>query len=522
MASNVQASAIATDGGLVLDRDPFSIPPGSAVILDNFEADADGGYSRIKGTVKYDTNELSNATVAGAGSGDMLMTALFTTTAATPVNMVLAGRGTIIAKSTGSGWTSVQTGRTSAEKYSFSLYNFNGTNKIVVADGANAAMSYDGSTVTALTATGAPSDPEVVEVFKNHIFFAGMASNKQEVVFAAPFAENDFTAANGAGSIKVDSPVIGLKTFRDKLIVFAQDEIYQIVGTSGADFQMNPITRKLGCLDRGTIQEVGGDIIFLAPDGLRTVAGTERIGDIELGTVSKPIQKRINEINFDNLNSLVIREKSQYRLFYPDDDDVETVSKGIIGALKRNLEGTVGWQWSDIIGIKPTCTDSKYFGSTEYIVHGDENGFVYRQEQSNRFNGSTADSSTGTAISAAYKSPDIVFGDSGVRKNMQRILLNIESEGDLDFSLLMRYNYNNSDTPQPSAISISETSGVAVFGNALSTFGTAVFGSFGSPLIRKSIEGSGFASAVHIIDTASTSPYSVRGFQLEYTPGGRY
>ena len=37
--------------------------------LDNFEADADGGYSRIKGTVKYDTNELSEASISGAGSG---------------------------------------------------------------------------------------------------------------------------------------------------------------------------------------------------------------------------------------------------------------------------------------------------------------------------------------------------------------------------------------------------------------------------------------------------------------------
>ena len=301
MASNVQASAISTDGGLVLDRDPFSIPPGAALILENYEPDADGGYSRIKGTVKYDTNELSNATISGAGSGVMLMTALFSTTAGT--DMVLAGRGTIIAKSTGSGWTSVQTGRTSAEKYTFAKYNFNGTNKIIVADGANAAMSYDGSTVTAITATGAPSDPESVEVFRNHIFFAGMASNKQEVVFAAPFAENDFTAANGAGSIKVDSPIVGMKTFRDRLIIFSKDEIYQITGTSIADFSMKPITRKLGCLDRNTIQEVGGDIIFLAPDGLRTVAGTERIDDIELGTVSKPIQKRINAIGFDNITS---------------------------------------------------------------------------------------------------------------------------------------------------------------------------------------------------------------------------
>jgi len=361
-----------------------------------------------------------------------------------------------------------------------------------------------------------------VEVFRNHIFFAGMGSNKQEVVFAAPFAENDFTAANAAGSIKVDSPIVGLKTFRDKLIVFSTDEIYQITGTGIADFQMKPITRKLGCLDRGSIQEVGGDIIFLAPDGLRTVAGTEKIDDIELGTVSKAIQKRINEINFENISSLVIREKSQYRLFYPEDDQVETSAEGIIGTLKRNLEGNVGFQWADIKGVKPACTDSMYFGTTEYIIHGDYDGYVYRQEQTNRFNGDASDSTSGTAIEAAYKSPDITFGDAGVRKSMQRILLNVESEGDLDFSLYMRYNYNNSDTPQPSAISISETSGVAVFGNSLSTFATAVFGSFGSPLIRKSIEGSGFSSAVHIIDTASTTPYSLRGFQLEYTPGGRY
>ena len=520
MASNVQASAISTDGGLVLDRDPFSLSPGAALILENYEPDADGGYSRIKGTVKYDTNELSNATISGAGGGVMLMTALFSTTAGT--DMVLAARGTIIAKSTGSGWTSVQTGRTSAEKYTFAKYNFNGTNKIIVADGANAAMSFDGSTATAITATGAPSDPESVEVFRNHIFFAGMGSNKQEVVFAAPFAENDFTAANGAGSIKVDSPVIGMKTFRDRLIVFSTDEIYQITGTSIADFSMKPVTRKLGCIDRNTIQEIGGDIIFLAPDGLRTVAGTERIDDIELGTVSKPIQKRINTIGFDNITSLVIREKSQYRLFYPTTNDVESRSFGIIGTLKRNLEGNIGFQWADIKGIKPACTDSMYFGTTEFIIHGDYDGFVYRQEQSDRFDGSTSDSTSGDAIEANFKSPDISIGDTGIRKSMQRILLNIEPEGELEFDLYMKYNYNNSDTPQPTAISITETTGIAAFGNSLSTFGTAVFGSTGSPIIRKSVEGSGFAAAVQIIDSASKKPYSIRGFQLEYTPGGRY
>ena len=37
-------------GGLVLDRDTFSIPPGAATQLQNFESfDIKGGYCRING-----------------------------------------------------------------------------------------------------------------------------------------------------------------------------------------------------------------------------------------------------------------------------------------------------------------------------------------------------------------------------------------------------------------------------------------------------------------------------------------
>ena len=55
------------------------------------------------------------------------------------------------------------------------------------------------------------------------------------------------------------------------------------------------------------------DLLFLSPDGLRTIAGTVRIGDVELGTVSRPIQPTIKSIaaNIDNLDitSAVLRSK---------------------------------------------------------------------------------------------------------------------------------------------------------------------------------------------------------------------
>ena len=70
--------------------------------------------------------------------------------------------------------------------------------------------------------------------------------------------------------------------------------------------QSVPVTKKnVGCLSGYSIQEIGGDLIFLAPDGLRTVAGTARIGDVELGTVSKAIQPLVTDLT-ESINSFII------------------------------------------------------------------------------------------------------------------------------------------------------------------------------------------------------------------------
>ena len=43
-------------GGLTLNKDVFSMAPGEALILQNFEPDIKGGYRRVDGTALYNTN----------------------------------------------------------------------------------------------------------------------------------------------------------------------------------------------------------------------------------------------------------------------------------------------------------------------------------------------------------------------------------------------------------------------------------------------------------------------------------
>ena len=108
----------------------------------------------------------------------------------------------------------------------------------------------------------------------------------------------------------------GLIVFRDTLINFSEEDIRKLDGTSVADFTLNTITNDLGCVRGDTIQEIGGDILFLGSDGVRFLGATERIGDFSLQLASRTIQDIFT--NFINparqFCSLKIREKNQYRM----------------------------------------------------------------------------------------------------------------------------------------------------------------------------------------------------------------
>ena len=310
--------------------------------------------------------------------------------------------------------------------------------------------------------------------------------------------------------------ITGLKVFRNELFVFCETSIFKITGTSSSTFAKAEVAKDIGTLSHHSIQEIGGDIIFLAADGLRTIAGTARIGDVELGTISKQVQERINEIGYDNVTSLVIGNKSQYRLFYPIDDGLERIQRGLIAVIKQNPNTQqMGFEYADIKGLKVSSCDSNLISNVETTVHGGYDGYVYKQDDSNVF---TRASSTEN-MDATFRSPDITMGDPGVRKNMQRVNLNWKPEGEVEASLFVKYNYDDVNTPQPEVISLTTDGSGAIFG--IAKFGTAAYGQGDLPITRQSVEGSGFAVAIKLTDTSNKIPFALKGFELEFTPGGR-
>ena len=502
--SQAQPSAFNCQGGLVLNRSTFMMQPGEALELENFEPDIEGGYRRINGFSKYVSAVVPHTTDS---SEKILMVATFG-------DLVVAARGEKIftASPAGSSWTERDTGRTSAGKYNFERYNFDGNNKLIVVDGTNAPTFFN----TAMSATDVSNSDvagsKFVTAFKSHMFYAGKSTTPQTLVFSQPFDEDAF--GSGAGSIKVDDVITGLKVFRDNLFIFCENRIFKLSGSSSSDFAISAVTRDIGCINGDTIQEFAGALIFLGPDGLRTVAGTARIGDVELGTISANVQSLFD----DNLSeagefeSLVIPDKTQYRIFFTKASQAKGSTQGVICVLKGQA-----FEFSKTKGIKPSATDTFVSAGNVIVLHGDyANGFIYRQEQGNTFDG--------TQINGKYRSPDLTFGDVGLRKHMQRVIVNYEPESSIDADLFVRYDYEDKNAPRPAAYPLDSEDVAAIYGTTTYGSGSTVTGTYGGasrPLFRQSVEGSGFAVALRVNDGGETAPYSLKGFQLEYQVGAR-
>jgi len=401
--------------------------------------------------------------------------------------------------------TFISLNREGAGRTRFAEYNFTGTRKVAIVDGANPPALYDGTSFVELT--GAPSDvlsATHVANFKQHLFYG-----KGDVVsFSSLSLDSNFSTSGG--SFRVGGSVTGLIPFRESLIIFTDKTIQQISGTGQANFALAPISEDIGCIDGDSIQEIGGDVIFLTADGLRLLSATDRIGDFGLGVISKAIQSTLGDFiqSASLFTSLTIRAKSQYRLFAFNPNQVGAAAKGII-ATQFSPQGGTDFQFAEIRGMEVFSASSKMVGANEKILFSGNNGFLYQMEDGNSFDGSN--------ISAEYLSPFMPINDPRIRKTVYKANLFTDPQGAVNFTFNLKFDFDELNSVQPAAITFSnETAQIAFFGvNTFAKFATTGSGTSGATTITvaantnmevgDSITGTGIPSSTTITAIDSTT-----------------
>ena len=328
-----QPFAVACQGGLNKVSSQFELlrNPGEATELNNFEVSTEGGYRRISGYTQFGDGTRPNSSNAIKGLqvyADGLIAASGTNIyfSQDGDSWLLLNRASVSGSgdnySTFGGRSTAA--RTAQEQVSFTNYEGDTDyGELIITDrGSSIKPFYFKMTGTGdldtrtfyakeITVSGTIY-PKFCVIHDRHLVVGGAATNPNTIYYSGTDDIDDFTST-GSGSIKLDDQVVGLKSFRDDLIIFCKNSIYKLVNINSAStIQVQPITQNIGCLDGDSIQEIGGQLLFLAPDGIRTVAGTARIGDLELGSLSRKIQPIIGNIASNiasyNISSTVIRK----------------------------------------------------------------------------------------------------------------------------------------------------------------------------------------------------------------------
>ena len=548
MSFNMSTVAIPLRGGLNLASNAQELlaKPSEAIRLTNFECSKQGGYRRISGFIKHD-----DLAVPGTGA----------------IEGIKNYKGTIVARDTGvyhsfdeSYWLQINKDLTNVDeattvaapvvpqgadgRYMFETFTWATKDYIFAVNGVDEPLIISivgdvqaGATyrVKKIEESGALVGAKYCTVFKNQLVLAGFPEDRSSFYYSShattdlispedddkEIPQENFNGST-AGSISVGDIITGLKPHRDILYVFCKNSIWKVTGIDTGAPEVKPVTRDIGCLDGFTIQEAGGDLLFLAPDGIRNIKNTERLNDIELGVMSRKVSKIIDPIVRQSdryeFYSTVIREKNQYRIWFIDRLNVDAAQRGINAAYTFDAQtGKFEWAFAEMEGLGITCVDSDFHEGTERIIHGNQAGTLGEQEQGSTFDGSQ--------IYYIFQSPYSDFGDVSIRKNIHKANFLTKPEGDVQMGLEIRYDFESSDVFQPVIYPMEVISLAAVYGDPLVTYGDPLikYGASDVPVNSLYTEGSGKVVSFRIISlkTIDDAPFDLQSLQVELTGGGK-
>jgi len=557
MPDQIQSYKLVCSGGLNSNENHLDLSdnsPGAATRMLNYEPSLFGGYRRIEGYDEYDP-DYGEVTVAGSstGQGKVLGIAIFKNDVTSSTTVIAArqdaGASTysFYYYTANIGWRkftldhSVTRPMTlnglTVNRLRHQQFNFGTGNNICFVDGVNPAIVFNGTNWKEIksshsggyhasnnTAGGnqALNAPALVDVFENHLFLGGHEATRAAIAHSAPNDAYTWTSAAGAGQIASGFDVVQIKPFRDNLFVFGNKNIKKITVTASNAFALENVTSNIGCVARDSVLEIGGDLMFLSPDGFRPVAGTSRVGDIELETLSKPIQSTLVDLikneDMDALTGVVIRSKSQVRYFVTSTNGGSVVAAtdaiGIIGGL-TDTSGSIEWEFGELLGIRASCATSDYVGTDEIILHGDHDGKVYRQENGTSFNGSN--------IISVYATPYLDFGETEQRKVIRKLNTFVRAEGPFEMNLAIDYDWGDYNTKAPSTYTQTSAGAPTTYaGRNINYNGSnVIYGGASKPIMTSDIQGSGFSVRATFVTDGQSEPFSIQGLVYEFSAAGR-
>jgi len=320
-------------------------------------------------------------------------------------------------------------------KYEFVNYNFRGESSGQTMYGANTVnngFSWDGTTFIKY-ATGMDVDtPEHVIAHNKHLFFSYTNGSIQHSSIGAP---NKWSVVEGAAELNVGDIVTGFSTeVNNVMSIFTRNDAYMLYGSSAVDWELRRFHQGAGAIPY-TLQKMD-QTFFLDDRGLTSIFTVQYFGDFQSAVASDKVDPYIQNKKDNTVNSIRVRGKNQYRLFFDDKTGLAMTF------LNRKNRGMMPFTLDHQVISVCSAEDSNGF---EVLFAGFDDGYVRKLDSGTSFDGSSVDS----FIRTAYYN----YGSPQIKKRFRELRLEVNADTSTTLTVIPSYDFGGTFDPKTSPVS---------------------------------------------------------------------
>lgn len=316
-------------------------------------------------------------------------------------------------------------------KYEFRNHNFYGASnrfRMYGVNGVGPAFEWDGSVFVKIR-TGMTTDtPNHLAIFKNHLFLSFQGGSVQHSGTGDPYT---FSPVLGAAEIGIGQDVTGFsEDYAQTLVIFGRNKIAALYGNDVDDWSLEVLTSDAGGIE-WTVQKVGYPI-YHDDRGLRDVRTTTAFGDFKMGTLTgmvEPLFKSKKKQGITPVNSIRVRAKDQYRLFWSD-------GTGLTMYLGRKYPEMMPFDLGKVVSC---CCSAEDNDGNEVMFFGSTDGYVYQLDSGTSFDGAEVD--------AYLHLPFNHVGSPTQNKRWHKATLEVDATPDTEIGLLAEFAYASDEQP---------------------------------------------------------------------------
>lgn len=265
--------------------------------------------------------------------------------------------------------------------------------------------------------------PIYIGQYQNHLFLAYDSGSLINSSVGEPL---EYITTTGAAEVSFGTRISGLlSAAATALFIFGVDRIGYLSGNDSENFTLNPLTDSSGAFDHTA--KMLDQPVYMDEGGVRSLATTSAYGGWRLGTLSQmiePLLKAKRDAGVLVADTLLVRSKDQYRLFFDD-------GSGITIYLGRKQPEILPFRFP--LTAFCACSGEIEHGYGDRVFVGATDGYVYEMDRGLSFDGA--------AVEAYIRLPFNSIGSPTINKRFAGLQTEVSCEDDIELGVTYDIDY---------------------------------------------------------------------------------